>query len=697
MSDVDDSLLMKHRAEVPAITELDQRKVSQKIRPRRYRADIDGLRAVAIVPVVLYHGGIAGFSGGFVGVDVFFVISGFLITSFILTEMDRGGFSLRSFYLRRIRRIFPALFLIVAFCSAIGWFLLTPNDYRRLGESIFAATFFSSNVLFWLELGYFATPIAQHPLLHTWSLGIEEQFYIAYPIFLMLLYRLFPSKLAGTTVVLCVLSFGLNILLLRSDPNAAFFLAPPRIWELLIGALLAMGAIPTPHTRAISELAAASGLGLIALAVFGFSNNTTFPGFAALLPSLGAAAIIWAGTVERGTVTRFLSHPAPVVTGKISYSLYLWHFPLLAFASYLAVEAPSIFVRLSLIVLSVFLAYFSWLYVEQPVRQGRGIFANSRAVFGAAAATLALFGGFGLTLHFDQGLPSHVAEFALAIASSERDFDADRQTCLQTADETGIKYPQLCEFGLADRAPQYALWGDSHAESLRAGFDEEAKKADAAGVFFGRAGCVPQLGFDRTGDTGCHRANDAVVRYLISAPTIRTIILAGRWGLWAEGTPYKRETGKHVDLIDASGAPAANRAALATGLERVIASLTSAGKQVWLVGPIPEIGYDVPRTLYLDAIGIHRHPVDIRPTLEGFDTRQDFVLALFAKLVDKYHVRVVWPHKYLCGVKFCEIQKDGHPLYVDDQHLTRSAALLMAPIFKPIFANAPERSVTEFR
>ena len=163
MSDVDDSLLMKHRAEVPAITELDQRKVSQKIRPRRYRADIDGLRAVAIVPVVLYHGGIAGFSGGFVGVDVFFVISGFLITSFILTEMDRGGFSLRSFYLRRIRRIFPALFLIVAFCSAIGWFLLTPNDYRRLGESIFAATFFSSNVLFWLEFGVFRHPDSAAP------------------------------------------------------------------------------------------------------------------------------------------------------------------------------------------------------------------------------------------------------------------------------------------------------------------------------------------------------------------------------------------------------------------------------------------------------------------------------------------------------------------------------------------------------
>lgn len=692
MSDVDDNLLIKPAAEVPSITQLDRGKASQKVRPRRYRADIDGLRAVAIVPVVLYHGGIAGFSGGFVGVDVFFVISGFLITSFILTEMDRGVFSLRSFYLRRIRRIFPALFLVVGFCSAVSWFLLTPNDYRRLGESVFATTFFSSNILFWLESGYFATPIEQHPLLHTWSLGIEEQFYIGFPIFLMLC-RFFPSRLASTTVALCGLSFGLNILLMRSDPNAAFFLAPPRIWELLIGALLAIGVIPTPRTRAMSELAAISGLGLIGLAVFDFSNSTPFPDFAALLPSLGAAAIIWAGIVERGTVTRLLSHSAPVLTGKISYSLYLWHFPLLAFASYVAVDVPSIFIRLSLVMLSVFLAYFSWLCVEQPVRQGRGIFANSRSVFSAAAAILVLFGGFGLMLHFGQGLPSRIAEPAREIASSERDFDADRQTCLQTADATGIKHPQMCKFGLADRAPEYALWGDSHAESLRAGFDQAAKEADATGLFFGRSGCVPQLGFDRRGDTGCHRANDAVVKYLVAAPTIRTVILAGRWGLWAEGTPYKRETGKRVSLFDASGSPADNRAALASGLERAVSSLTSAGKQVWLIGPIPEIGYDVPRTLYLNVRGIHPHPVDIRPTLKEFESRQAFVLTLFAKLADKYRLSVIWPHKFLCGNKFCEVQENGYPLYVDDQHLTRSAALSMVPIFRPIFANQGSHAV----
>src|SRR5579863_3521704 len=176
-----------------------------------YRADIDGLRAVAIVPVVFYHASIAPFSGGYVGVDVFFVISGYLITSFILGQIDRGKFSLRNFYLRRIRRIFPALFVMMAFCAAVGWILLTPQDYRRLGESIFATVFFASNILFWLVSGYFAAPLEARPLLHTWSLGVEEQFYLVYPILLVLVCRLFPRRVVAITLALTVLSFSFDV------------------------------------------------------------------------------------------------------------------------------------------------------------------------------------------------------------------------------------------------------------------------------------------------------------------------------------------------------------------------------------------------------------------------------------------------------------------------------------------------------
>lgn len=649
-----------------------------------YRADIDGLRAVAIVPVVLYHGGIAPFTGGYVGVDVFFVISGYLITSFILDRINRGKFSLANFYLRRIRRIFPALFTMMAFCAAAGWFLLTPHDYRRLGESIFATVFFASNILFWLQSGYFAAPLEARPLLHTWSLGVEEQFYLAYPILLVLLCRLFPRRLVATTLALTVLSFGLGVVTVETHPNLAFFLSPARIWELFVGALLAMGAIDPPRNAKHGEAAAILGAALIGCAVFGFSRDTTFPGFAALIPTIGAGAVIWAGSRGSGTVTRLLSHPAPVLIGKISYSLYLWHFPLLAFAAYVLVGGASLAVRLALIALSVVLAFASWIYVEQPVRRGQWIFGNTKTVFGAAAAALALFGGFGLAAHFAEGFPSRIGEPRLQILAAESDMDADRNLCLEIDEDTDISQRPLCKFGVPDAVPQFVLWGDSHAESLRAAFDLAAKKAQRAGIFFGNAGCIPELGIYR-GHSGCLRVNDAIAQYIVSQPSIRTVILAGRWGLWAEGTPYKHEGGTMVSLTDGSGASIGNHVGFAAGLERLVAKLTSTGKRIWLVGPIPEIGYDVPRTLFFDSLGVKRD-FHLRPTLTEFKDRQAFVFAVFSAIVEKHNASIVWPHEWLCDSQFCQVQKDGRPLYIDDQHLTRSAALSMSAIFDPIFA-----------
>jgi peptidoglycan/LPS O-acetylase OafA/YrhL len=665
-----------------------------------YRADIDGLRAVAIVPVVLYHADLGPFGGGFVGVDVFFVISGYLITSFILGQIDSGRFSLDNFYLRRIRRIFPALFLMMAGCAAIGWLLLTPQDYRRLGESIFAAVFFSSNILFWLQSGYFATPLEERPLLHTWSLGVEEQFYVAFPIFLVLLCRFFPRRLIGITLAFCLLSFGFNVLTFKAHPGLAFFLTPSRIWELFVGALLAMGALAPPRSDKWSEAAGLLGAALIGYAIFGFSKDTAFPGFAALLPAAGAAGIIWSGMggkETKGGLTRSLSHPALVLTGKISYSLYLWHFPLLAFAAYVIVGGPSLTARLALVVLAVVLAFASWFYVEQPVRQGRWIFGNTKAVFGTAAAALALFGGFGLAAHFAGGFPGRIGEPGLQILASEGDINPDRGSCLKLDDATDITRRPLCNFGVTNAAPQFALWGDSHAESLRASVDVAARKVQRAGIFFGTAGCIPELGIDRDSG-GCDRVNEAIAAYLLSQPSIHTFVLAGRWGLWAEGSPYKHEAGKRVSLADASGVPLDNHAALTAGLERVVAKLTGAGKQVWLVGPIPEIGYNVPRTLYFDSLGVPRS-IHIQPTRKEFDERESFVLALFARIAEKYNVRAVWPHQYLCDARLCQVQKEGRPLYVDDQHLTRSAAKSMSAIFDPIFADSvrSDRPIAETR
>lgn len=654
-----------------------------------YRADIDGLRAVAIVPVVFYHAGIAPFGGGFVGVDVFFVISGYLITSFILGQMDGGKFSLRNFYLRRIRRIFPALFVILTFSAVVGWLLLTPHDYSRLGASIFATVFFSSNVLFWLRSGYFDIPLEQQPLLHTWSLGVEEQFYIVFPILLILLYRFLPRGLIGIIFTLCTLSFATNVFTVVSHPQLAFFLAPPRIWELFFGVLLAMGAAAAPRTDWASEVAGIVGVALIGCAVFGFSQDTTFPGFAALLPTAGAAAIIWAGIGRKATVTHVLSHPWAVFVGKISYSWYLWHFPLLAFVSYIFVGGPSLLTRLALIALSSVLAIASWFFVEQPVRKGQWIFGKPEAVFASAAAAIVVFGGFGLLLPLSGGFPSRITS-GQEILEGEHDFNPDRSLCLNSVDDTDIAASTLCKFGVNDATARFALWGDSHAESLRAGLDAAAKKTGNAGIFLGTAGCIPELGIERSVGksvgSGCDRINAAIVEFL-SRSAISTVILAGRWGLWVEGTPYKHEAGGRISFADTSGAPLANRVALQVGLERAVKQLSAAGKQIWLIGPIPEIGYDVPRSLYLKTLGLPGS-IDIRPTRQEFNDRQAFVLVLLAELAAKYHAQLIWPHEYLCDSHICAVQRDGHSLYVDDQHLTRFAAISMSKIFDPIFAAA---------
>jgi peptidoglycan/LPS O-acetylase OafA/YrhL len=436
-----------------------------------YRPDIDGLRAVAIVPVVLYHAGFAFWGGGFVGVDVFFVISGYLIASFILAEIHLGKFTLGNFYLRRIRRIFPALFTMMAASAAIGALLMTPHAFRRLGESIAATALFSSNFLFWLQSGYFVAPLEERPLLHTWSLGVEEQFYLAFPIFLMLLCRFFPSRLVGAALTLCVVSFGINVLTVKTHSSFAFFLAPSRIWELFIGVLLAAGALAPPRSTRWSEAAGLMGIVLIGCATFGSSQFTVFPGFAALAPTLGAALIIWAGMSGKARVTQLLSHPAAVLVGKISYSLYLWHFPLLAFAAYVSIGGPSLSIRLAMVALSIVLAFASWIYIEQPVRLGRGIFGQRQVVFGTATAAVALFGGFGVVTHFADGFPGRINEAGRQIAAAERDINPDRGSCLLLETEIDVAKRPPCAFGDGSAPVEFALWGDSHAESLRAAFD----------------------------------------------------------------------------------------------------------------------------------------------------------------------------------------------------------------------------------
>lgn len=364
-----------------------------------YRPEIDGLRAIAVVPVILFHAGFSVFSGGFVGVDIFFVISGYLITTIILGEMRAGKFSLVGFYERRARRILPALYVVMLACIPIAWMLMLPDDLENFGQSLLATTLFANNVLLWITSSYFGLASEFKPLLHTWSLAVEEQFYIVFPVLLLLGWRLGARWLTVLLTVLLFASLAAAQWGSQNSPVAAFFLLPTRGWELLVGVLIALyfsirnhstkdagETAPQASRSSLHEAAAWIGLALIAYAIFAFDKQTPFPSLYALVPTAGAGLIILFAT-PRTTVGKLLSGKLAVGIGLISYSAYLWHQPLLAFERISSLEEPG-GLRTALSVAATFvLAFITWRFVEGPFR-------NKQRVSTAAIAALSI--GVGL-------------------------------------------------------------------------------------------------------------------------------------------------------------------------------------------------------------------------------------------------------------------------------------------------------------
>ena len=366
-----------------------------------YRAEIDGLRAVAVVPVVLFHAGLTVFSGGYVGVDVFFVISGYLITSIIIDELAEGRFSLLRFYERRARRILPALFLVMIACIPFAWSWMQVDDFRNFSQSLVAVSVFGSNVIFWLQSNYFGPGAETKPLLHTWSLAVEEQYYVLFPLFLMAVWSWKRQRVFWLIVFFTIVSFLACLWGARTMPSANFYLSPFRAWELLVGSICAFLAFRKPQQS--SELLSLLGLALLAVSIFAFDKDTPFPSVYTLAPVIGTALIILFGA--RGTLTgKLLSMRGFVGIGLISYSMYLWHQPLFAFARIRSVFEPALWLMGLLAILSVILAYLSWRFVEQPFRK-KGTFGDAKqsSVFAASIVGLIAFIAIGAHGHITKG------------------------------------------------------------------------------------------------------------------------------------------------------------------------------------------------------------------------------------------------------------------------------------------------------
>jgi len=652
-----------------------------------YRADIDGLRAIAVLAILLFHVGVDGFGGGYVGVDIFFVISGFLITTIIVREIDAGSFSVARFYERRVRRILPALVVLIVATLAAGCLLLAPAQLEELAKSALATSVFASNVFFFTGTGYFDGPSEAKPLLHTWSLAVEEQFYILFPWLLLLIAKRW--RLAPPVLGLALLSLVACVVMTRLDASAAFFLFPFRAWELLTGAILALGVLPQLESAGRRNAVAIAGLSLVLASVFVLEPSTPFPGYAALLPTAGTAMVIHAGSGGDSAVARALGVRPLVFVGLVSYSLYLWHWPIVVYAKQYLINEPTDLQAALIVVASLLLATLSWRYVEGPFRD-RARFGPRPRLFAGAALVSVLLISAAAALVSSGGLPGRQVDTAFGEVVAADPGWQHWKNCEELGEENE-RNPELCRIGEGNVAPSFLLWGDSHALALASAVNLSALHTGAAGLMAVRTGCPPLLSVDRPGRESCARFNEAVLSRLEREPDIVTVVLAARWTLAANGDRYGNEAGDAVTLVDLQAPPRSsggNAAVFRAGVERTVAAIEASGRRVVLVGQVPEIGYDVPASSFAASLRGKDVTAMIAPTVAEFEERSARVDDVLNDIRARHEVTVVEPAERLCRDGLCQVVADGVPLYRDDNHLSLRGCVLVAELFDPLLASA---------
>jgi peptidoglycan/LPS O-acetylase OafA/YrhL len=663
-----------------------------------YRADIDGLRAIAVLAVIFYHfKWFVGVGGGYIGVDIFFVISGYLIGGIIIDETASGTFSYIQFYARRIKRLFAAFLIVGLTAAAVGWWLLLPADFRALGKSLIACTVFLSNVLFYRDAGYFDPASITKPLLHTWSLGVEEQFYLFFPILMRLAVRAGRKGIPAMLAAAGLLSLADAQHLLTVDPAASFYLLPPRAWELLLGAAVAQPRarvvqIPAGLIRVLTYLSLA---GLFLPMLF-YTDATPFPGLSAAPCCLATAWLLWVGRHGTGTwVQAILSARIPVAIGRISYSLYLWHWPVYVFIVYYEAGTIGWVGRSVAFSLTFMLAALSWRFVEQPIRYTR---RSPRVVFaGAFLGSLAL-AGVAYAIWHSNGAPNRLSEQTRIIADAAGDFFQTNDRCWQENNSVlpGVNY---CRIGTPDTPEQFLIWGDSHARAIRDGADQVAKEHGLGGLLIFAGGCIPAFDLRKqesaTGpksDKACATQNIAMKAMLTHRNTIKKVLLVGRWAYYFEGRGIGVDQQNVIRITratDSAGTGAAEpdqSTVVAQALIGTVHWLRATGYEVYLLEDVPEIPNYSSRGLFQIVRGGHS---DVHDAIARFGTvsraeverRQGRAQEALRMAAESGDAIIVPTHELFCHSDSCSAWSAFGPAYFDNNHVTGSTSRRIRQIY----------------
>jgi peptidoglycan/LPS O-acetylase OafA/YrhL len=652
---------------------------------------IDGLRAVAVLGVVCFHFNLGGVTGGYAGVDVFFVLSGYLITNLIETRLRTGSFSFAQFYERRARRILPAL-LVTALASAlVALFLFVPHDLREFSTSLWGTAFFYSNVLFEQATGYFAAPVSSMPLLHTWSLAVEEQFYLVFPPLLYLIHAALRNSprarwlVAGT---LFALSLGFSVALMRSNPARAFYLLPPRAWELLAGGLLAMKPVRVELPRPSAEFLCVLGMLCIGTSFALYDRNTPFPGIAALLPCFGTVLVILSNLHNKTWLGTLLARRGIAYIGLISYGLYLYHWPILTFARYYLDRELNPAQSALALLATLALAAASFHYLETPIRGG-ALLATRARVFAAAACALLGVGAIGIIGVNMNGFPARFSGAALQYAEGEHD-RWPWSKCMPPLER--LTAEDVCRVGATAAHPQFLVWGDSHAAALAPGVDARAKTLGLSGWVIGYSRCPSLVGAapmqHAKGDFPCAAIAERVMT-LIRDQHIRHVLLVSRWDTYISG--WERggiETAQDLTISYTEGG-VTYRAdeAFTRALEETVRRLQAMDVDVWVMEQVPPQLVSVPSAL-AKAVYLGRDPLALRRPLAEVEVRRASAQAAFMELRRVADVSFIDPADTFCPNRGpCAIAEQGHALYEDNNHLTVYGAIWSRDMLDPFFSS----------